>query len=185
MKGNAKKLHEEALLRDQPHLEFFRAHAATYTQGQMAEMLGWKRYQVWKLLARHPDIPRNHRRGGLGPRNGSWNGGRTIDADGYVLIRSLEHPSANSAGYVREHRLVVEESLGRYLLPTEVVHHKNGNTGDNRLENLELLPSNAQNLRYAWNGKQHTPETREKMVQAALLRERRKREQQAGTSPSE
>ena len=37
-----------------------------------------------------------------------------------------------------QHRLVMEKVIGRYLLPTDRVHHKNGDRQDNRPENLEL-----------------------------------------------
>ena len=57
----------------------------------------------------------------------------------YKLIHIPEHPYATKAGYVREHRLVMERHLGRYLKPDEIVHHKDSNTLNNDISNLEVL----------------------------------------------
>lgn len=77
-----------------------------------------------------------------GEANLNWKGGRTITGEGYVWIKKPEHLNANSQGYVLEHRLVMSEHLKRPLTRAEIVHHKNGDRTDNRLENLKLLPSN-------------------------------------------
>ena len=66
-----------------------------------------------------------------------WNGGKTIHS-GYVMIKTDDHPSADFNGYVREHRLVMEKHIGRYLKRNEVVHHINHIKTDNRIENLQL-----------------------------------------------
>lgn len=55
------------------------------------------------------------------------------------MIRVPEHPrSKSNNGYVFEHILVMEDLLGRNLLPGENIHHLNGVKDDNRPENLEL-----------------------------------------------
>lgn len=78
-----------------------------------------------------------------GSSSPSWKGGKIhLRSSGYVYATCSTHPRATSNGYVLEHILVMEKSLGRYLLPKETVHHKNGQKNDNRIENLELWSGN-------------------------------------------
>jgi len=77
-----------------------------------------------------------------GEKNPAWKGGQFSTRWGYTQIKRPDHPAAYKNGYVMEHRVVMEEILGRYLKPEERVHHRNGRRGDNRPENLELWTVN-------------------------------------------
>jgi hypothetical protein len=83
-----------------------------------------------------------------GSKNSNWKGGRIVDFKGYVLVYAPTHPNCNHHGYVFEHRLVMEAHIGRTLLPTEVVHHINGDPADNRIENLALYSSKSDHSRH-------------------------------------
>lgn len=87
-----------------------------------------------------------------GDNNSNWKGGITKTKNGYILIYSPNHPHKSKSNYMLEHRLVMEEHLGRYLTPEEVVHHRGikyslgsiKNRQDNRIENLKLFKSNGE-----------------------------------------
>jgi hypothetical protein len=81
-----------------------------------------------------------------GEDNPRWKGGR-MNSNGYVMVLRPDHPHAGVKGYVSEHRLVMEAHLGRRLNRSEVVHHRNHDKTDNRIENLELFADNREHKR--------------------------------------
>lgn len=92
-----------------------------------------------------------------GPRGGEqhtgWKGGRIL-VKGYWHVWCPEHPHAVRGGkYIAEHRKLMEGKLGRYLTPTEVVHHRDGNSRNNVLENLEVFQTNAEHLKHELTGR--------------------------------
>ncbi len=66
--------------------------------------------------------------------------GRVVSSHGYPKTTvGIGHPLADPNGYAYEH-LVVWVSAGNPRPETdEILHHRNGDKTDNRIENLELL----------------------------------------------
>lgn len=78
-----------------------------------------------------------------------WNIQKIVKKGDYLYAVVPEHPKATKHGYVLEHRVVVENHLNRLLNASEVVHHRNGQRHDNRLENLEVTTNSKHTKQHA------------------------------------
>ena len=68
-----------------------------------------------------------------------WEIKGTISKGDYNYALVPGHPKATDKNYVLEHRVVMENYLGRLLKDDEVVHHKDGNKKNNDIKNLEVM----------------------------------------------
>lgn len=62
--------------------------------------------------------------------------GTYVAGSGYVMVKTPNHPKADSRGYVPEHILVAERVIGKYLPLSAIVHHTNEVKSDNCPSNL-------------------------------------------------
>ncbi len=68
-----------------------------------------------------------------------WNIKKIVSKGDYNYAVVLNHPNRTKNNYVLEHRIVMENHLGRLLNTNEIVHHINEQKKDNRIENLQLM----------------------------------------------
>jgi len=74
-------------------------------------------------------------------RNNNWKGGQFYKY-GYVFILRPAHLRSNNNGYVKRAIVILEDKLGRPLLPGMDSHHINGIKDDDHPENLLEVPHN-------------------------------------------
>ena len=115
------------------------------TNNEIAAILGIHRNTVQRTLTKL-DLPRRKSGGvtgaGVGGLNSQYAGGRRVLLTGYAqVLAPSSHPYRLSTGYILEHRLVMEQTLGRYLQPTEVVDYIDGLRLHNAPSNLRLFSS--------------------------------------------
>lgn len=110
------------------------------------------------ILSRSPSMVSDHifcnhgcfsgwKRTQLGPNAGGYRSGSRKNGERIKLHRP-DHPHCDSIGYVCRYRLVMENSIGRYLEPSESVHHLDGDESNDDLANLHLYGSEAEHARY-------------------------------------
>lgn len=94
-----------------------------------------------------------------GEGNPAWKGGVTYfrKHGNYKPIKYVRcppefMPMARKDGYVMEHRLLVAQAMGRCLLRSEVVHHKDHDPANRALGNLALFASNQAHKLYEARG---------------------------------
>ena len=125
---------------------------------EIGEVVGLCPRYVRRIQQRY-DLPRLKDGSRHGNRNHEFVAGRRICRAGYAYVTApVDHPYARKRSgrknikLILEHRFVLEQKLGRYLLPSEIVDHIDGLTLHNSPNNLRLFENNGEHLRNTITG---------------------------------
>ena len=104
-----------------------------------------------------------------------WNAGTSkgwIDKRGYRWVYVTENGKRRAR---RDHRVLMEQHLGRRLEPWEIVHHRDENPSNNSLDNLEIKTFGEHTAGHH-TGTRKDYDSRRSMEAFALMREELKAE---------
>jgi len=87
--------------------------------------------------------------GHSGENNPCWTGGvkkkDKKNPKSSILIYKPNHPNCGKDGYICEHRLIVEDNIGRYLTKEELIHHIDCDHTNNIIDNLDIVSQKEHN----------------------------------------
>jgi hypothetical protein len=99
----------------------------------------------------------HHARGENHPR---WNGGRSVNQDGYVKVQvGKGHPLADGNGYAYEHRIIAQAESVVPLTRNDIIHHENRTRDDNAPSNLSATTRDAHNRLHNATDRGRDPKT--------------------------
>lgn len=112
--------------------------------------LGWNPSKVARLLRKYGITVRGFASGKRimpkGKDHPNFKNSPQINAEGYICVRTPpNHPCRRR--YMPLHRLVMEQKIGKFLLPGQVVNHIDGNRQNNEPENLQLCASQSEHAK--------------------------------------
>ena len=156
-----------------------------YFSHEIAEATGKTPKAIQKFFRRY-DFPTLHNFAPpLREDRQGWNGGVKI-VKGYAYSRTPGHPHASTYGeYVAVHRLEMGKKLGRYLLPSEVVHHIDGDPSNNDPSNLEVFENNGKHLAATLAGRvpNWSEDGKRRIAASTAKHNRLRKSKKAGATP--
>lgn len=84
----------------------------------------------------HRNLMSQKMKGKTGENAPNWKNGRIKNSEGYIKIYKSDRSHCNVMKYISEHRLIVEEVIGRVLKSRECVHHIDNDKTNNCKKNL-------------------------------------------------
>ncbi len=120
-----------------------------YESGKTAQQIA-DSYDVYKQSVltslKRTGTPRRQSWGrATGAKSAKWKGGnRYIKGKRHVLLSG--HNISRKDGYTAEHRVIMQDILGRKLKKKDVVHHVDGDRLNNSVNNLMVYRSNGKHL---------------------------------------
>lgn len=127
---------------------FFQCHissVSSFRQRYNLPVRGWANGHPFKGKIHSAEtrerISKNRKGVTAKEKNPNWKGGKSIASSGYKVIRVPDNTPNSYRGYMKEHRYVMQQHIGRPLRNNEDIHHIDRDKLNNDISNLIIISS--------------------------------------------